>query len=79
MLLDRPGPPHCPTVSCNTNAHQHLLDPSFSIRQKQQGSRVLVPVEDMEGSEVTVQEVAEAGRATLWCQVRVFCHLTVPS
>eukprot|EP00066_Takifugu_rubripes_P029716 XP_011618982.1 PREDICTED: neutrophil cytosol factor 2-like [Takifugu rubripes] len=38
------------------------------LRQKQHGSRALVPVNDTEGSEVTVQEVAQAGRATLWCQ-----------
>ncbi|XP_039658590.1 NADPH oxidase activator 1 [Perca fluviatilis] len=38
------------------------------LRYKQHGSRVLIPL----GGEVepgrTVQEVAEAGRATLWCQ-----------
>ncbi|XP_029294654.1 NADPH oxidase activator 1 [Cottoperca gobio] len=38
------------------------------LRHKQHGSRVLIPL----GGEVrpcrTVQEVAEAGRATLWCQ-----------
>ena len=43
---------------------------SLLSRRKQQGSRVLTPVGGPEGSEVTVQEVAEAGRATLWCQVR---------
>lgn len=44
------------------------------IRHKQHGSRVLIPL----GGEVepgrTVQEVAEAGRATLWCQVRISTH-----
>lgn len=45
---------------------------SFSlIRHKQPGSRVLIPL----GGEVepghTVQEVAEGGRATLWCRVRI--------
>ncbi|XP_022612753.1 neutrophil cytosol factor 2-like isoform X1 [Seriola dumerili] len=39
------------------------------LRHKQHGSRVLIPL----GGEVepgcTMQEVAEAGRATLWCQI----------
>ncbi|XP_029367528.1 NADPH oxidase activator 1 isoform X1 [Echeneis naucrates] len=39
------------------------------IRHKQHGSQVLTPV-NAEGEQArTIQEVAEAGRATLWCQV----------
>lgn len=38
------------------------------LRHKQHGSRVLVPLGDGEGSGCSVQDVAEAGRATLWCQ-----------
>ncbi|XP_034728572.1 NADPH oxidase activator 1 isoform X2 [Etheostoma cragini] len=49
---------------------EKLGQPAFQLRlrYKQHGSRVLIPL----GGEVepsrTMQEVAEAGRATLWCQ-----------
>lgn len=45
-------------------------DPVSVLRQRQHGSQMLTPVGGADGSEVSVQEVAEAGRATLWCQVR---------
>ncbi|XP_070760261.1 NADPH oxidase activator 1 isoform X1 [Enoplosus armatus] len=38
------------------------------LRHKQHGSRVLIPLGGEVESVRTVQEVAEAGRATLWCQ-----------
>ncbi|XP_042344948.1 NADPH oxidase activator 1-like isoform X2 [Plectropomus leopardus] len=38
------------------------------LRHKQHGSRVLIPLGGEEEPGHTVQEVAEAGRATLWCQ-----------
>ncbi|KAM3611188.1 uncharacterized protein V6R79_014697 [Siganus canaliculatus] len=38
------------------------------LRYKQHGSRVLTPLGSEAVSGLTVQEVAEAGRATLWCQ-----------
>ncbi|CAK6978568.1 NADPH oxidase activator 1-like [Scomber scombrus] len=38
------------------------------LRQKQHGSRVLVPLCGEVEPGGTMQEVAEAGRATLWCQ-----------
>ncbi|KAK5870476.1 hypothetical protein PBY51_003418 [Eleginops maclovinus] len=38
------------------------------LRYKQHGSRVLIPVGSEGGPGRTVQDVAEAGRATLWCQ-----------
>ncbi|XP_017162016.1 NADPH oxidase activator 1 [Poecilia reticulata] len=38
------------------------------LRHKQSGSRVLLPLPGEEESGRTVQEVAEAGRVTLWCQ-----------
>ncbi|XP_028271048.1 NADPH oxidase activator 1 isoform X2 [Parambassis ranga] len=39
------------------------------LRYKQHGSRVLTPLDGDRDLGHTVQEVAEAGRATLWCQV----------
>lgn len=59
-----PEPGCCSSVNLDPNVS---LPFSFPIRQKQHGSQALIPVNDMEGSEVF--EVAEAGRATLWCQV----------
>ncbi|XP_034398441.1 NADPH oxidase activator 1 [Cyclopterus lumpus] len=38
------------------------------LRYKQHGSRVLIPLGEEVEPGRTVQEVAEAGRATLWCQ-----------
>ncbi|GAA6226487.1 NADPH oxidase activator 1 [Lates japonicus] len=38
------------------------------LRHKQHGSRVLIPLGGEEEPGCTIQEVAEAGRATLWCQ-----------
>ncbi|XP_075934309.1 NADPH oxidase activator 1 [Anarhichas minor] len=38
------------------------------LRHKQHGSRVLIPLGEKLEPGHTVQEVAEAGRATLWCQ-----------
>ncbi|XP_023197612.1 NADPH oxidase activator 1 isoform X1 [Xiphophorus maculatus] len=38
------------------------------LRHKQSGSRVLLPLPGAEESGRTVQEVAEAGRVTLWCR-----------
>lgn len=38
------------------------------LRHKKHGSRVLIPLGGEEEPSHTVQEVAEAGRATLWCQ-----------
>lgn len=40
----------------------------FSYRHKQHGSSVLTPLEEVGGAR-SLAEVAEAGRATLWCQV----------
>ncbi|KAF7649701.1 hypothetical protein LDENG_00137430 [Lucifuga dentata] len=39
------------------------------LRHKQHGSRVLTPLGEEAGPGRTLQEVAEAGRATLWCQM----------
>uniref|UniRef100_A0A3Q3N0K6 NADPH oxidase activator 1 n=1 Tax=Mastacembelus armatus TaxID=205130 RepID=A0A3Q3N0K6_9TELE len=41
------------------------------LRYKKHGSQVLLPLCDQDEPGHTVQEVAEAGRATLWCQVRI--------
>ncbi|XP_036953111.1 NADPH oxidase activator 1 isoform X2 [Acanthopagrus latus] len=38
------------------------------LRHKQHGSRVLMPLRGEDEPGYTIQEVAEAGRATLWCQ-----------
>lgn len=62
----------CPNDALNFLSISLLPVLSVSlIRHKQHGSRVLIPL----GGEVepghTMQEVAEAGRATLWCQVRI--------
>ncbi|XP_045891352.1 neutrophil cytosol factor 2-like isoform X2 [Micropterus dolomieu] len=38
------------------------------LRYKQHGSRVLIPLDGEVERGLIVQEVAEAGRATLWCQ-----------
>lgn len=38
------------------------------LRHKQHGSRMLIPLDGEVEPGHTVQEVAEAGRATLWCQ-----------
>ncbi|XP_029960604.1 NADPH oxidase activator 1 [Salarias fasciatus] len=38
------------------------------LRRKQHGSRVLTPLGEDAAAGGTVQEVSEAGRATLWCQ-----------
>uniref|UniRef100_A0A096M806 NADPH oxidase activator 1 n=1 Tax=Poecilia formosa TaxID=48698 RepID=A0A096M806_POEFO len=38
------------------------------LRHKQSGSRVLLPLPGEEESGHTVQELAQAGRVTLWCQ-----------
>ncbi|XP_071337941.1 NADPH oxidase activator 1 [Trachinotus anak] len=38
------------------------------LRHKQHGSRVLIPLSGEVEPSRTIQEVAEAGRATLWCQ-----------
>ncbi|XP_070820902.1 NADPH oxidase activator 1 [Chaetodon trifascialis] len=38
------------------------------LRRKQHGSQVLIPLDGEVEPGHTVQEVAEAGRATLWCQ-----------
>lgn len=40
----------------------------FSYRHKQHGFSVLTPLEE-DGGVRSLAEVAEAGRATLWCQV----------
>lgn len=46
------------------------LTPSSSlIRRKHHGSCVLTPLDEEIESAHTVQQLAEAGRATLWCQV----------
>lgn len=44
------------------------------FRHKQHGSRVLMPLCGEDEPGYTIQEVAEAGRATLWCQVRIKIH-----
>ncbi|XP_076021297.1 NADPH oxidase activator 1 [Genypterus blacodes] len=38
------------------------------LRYKQHGSRILTPLEEEVGQGRTLQEVAEGGRAILWCQ-----------
>ncbi|KAM9392469.1 NADPH oxidase activator 1 isoform 1-T2 [Pholidichthys leucotaenia] len=42
------------------------LPSQLRLRHKQHGSRILTPLGEDEGR--TIQEVAEAGRVTLWCQ-----------
>ncbi|XP_054467189.1 NADPH oxidase activator 1 isoform X2 [Anoplopoma fimbria] len=42
--------------------------PQLRLRHKQHGSRVLIPLGEEVEPGRTLQEVAEAGRATLWCQ-----------
>lgn len=42
--------------------------PELRLRYKQHGSRVLTPLGGGEELGLTLQDVAEAGRATLWCQ-----------
>lgn len=53
-----------------TPIHHSSLSVSL-IRHKQQGSQVLIPLGGEMEPGHTVQEVAEGGRATLWCQVRI--------
>lgn len=48
----------------------HLTPPPL-IRHKEHGSRVLTPLNGEVEPGCTIQEVAEAGRVTLWCQVRI--------
>ncbi|XP_056274347.1 NADPH oxidase activator 1 [Pseudoliparis swirei] len=51
---------------------QQLGQPAarLRLRHKQHGSRVLIPLGEEAEPGRAVQEVAEAGRATLWCQVK---------
>lgn len=49
--------------------------PLFVIRHRQHGSRVLVPMTGGAEPGSTMQQVAEAGRATLWCQVTTSTHV----
>ncbi|XP_029916192.1 NADPH oxidase activator 1 isoform X1 [Myripristis murdjan] len=44
------------------------------LRQKQHGSQVLRPLGGVEEAGGTLMEVAEAGRATLWCQTEEPLH-----
>ncbi|KAM8886638.1 NADPH oxidase activator 1 [Spinachia spinachia] len=65
------------TVSSDTPFHevkrciaQKLGQPAYQLRlrHKQHGSRMLTPLCEEAEPGRTIQEVAEAGRATLWCQ-----------
>lgn len=43
----------------------------FFNRYKQHGSQVLIPLDGEVEPGRTMQEVAEASRITIWCQVRI--------
>ncbi|XP_008283385.1 NADPH oxidase activator 1 isoform X2 [Stegastes partitus] len=61
-------PLNTPYTELKEQIAQKLGQPAsqLRLRHKQHGSRVLTPLRGEVGG--TVQEVAEAGRATLWCQ-----------
>lgn len=72
--LGHPASELCLRFACEDHQHVQMHASSVSLkrplsvlRHKQQGSHLLSPLSGEPGG--TVQDLAVAGRATLWCQV----------